>query len=202
MKNYLYLDSSHFVQVGVLDENFTWKHVELVENKKGSTILHKTIYEILRLLELKLKNIDALFLVSGPGSYTGIRLAEGIAQVLEMNEIPIYSFYHYEVPSWCGFESYNFYSNAFKNEFFDFSYNKGIEEKKMMSKESFFNIDFSRKDLFSITGELEEKYLESTSSLIENNSKEVFKKVMARGKHIAPYYYRPLEKEFKPSVKI
>lgn len=201
MKNYLFLDSTHFVQVGVVTDEYEWRHVEVTENKKGSAVIHKLIFDVLELTGLTLKQIDGLFLVSGPGSYTGIRLGEGIAQILEMENIPVYSFYHYEVPHFCGYESYTFFANAFKNEYFSYQFNLGTESKTMISKESFLKADFSRNDFYCITGELEEMYLESTSSLIQKKPKEVFEKVLSRGEHCAPYYYRPLEKEFKPSFK-
>lgn len=200
-KRYLYLDSSLFVQVGILDEEFNWIHFEVIENKKGSAIIHTILYDILKSFDVDLKEITALILANGPGSYTGIRLSEGIAQILEIEGIDIYSFYHYEVPLFCGIGDYEFYANAFKGEVFKYSYISEIEKFEMITSDDFKSMAFDKENLYHINGELDEKYMESTSSLIKSKSKMIISEVINRNEHKAPYYFRTLEQEFKPSFK-
>ena len=198
-KNYLYLDSSLFVQVGILDEDFNWVHFEVVENKKGSAVIHTILHDVLKSNNISLRSISALILANGPGSYTGIRLSEGIAQILEIEDIEIFSFYHYEVPMFCGLEDYEFYANAFKGEIFKYSYKSEGEKFDMITNDVFKGMSFENNNLYHINGELEDKYMESTSSLIKNKSKVVMSEVVKRREHNPPYYFRTLEEEFKPT---
>jgi tRNA threonylcarbamoyladenosine biosynthesis protein TsaB len=200
-KRYLYLDSSLFVQVGILDEGFNWIHFEVVENKKGSAVIHTILNDILKCNDVSLSNIDALILANGPGSYTGIRLSEGIAQILEIEDIEVFSFYHYEVPLLCGAQDYEFYANAFKGEVFKYIYTCDGEKFEMITSDVFKKLSFDKSNMYHINGELEDKYMESTSSLIKNKSQQIFSEVLRRKEHKPPYYFRTLEQEFKPSFK-
>lgn len=197
--SYLFLDSSLDINIGILDSSLTWKYFETIANRKGSSVLHSIIFNVLKEAQMSLSAIESLIVANGPGSYTGIRLSEGIAQILALENIPCYSFYHFEVPHFCGFDHYKFYANAFKGEVFEYAYESEAPNLAMIKKESFDSMSFDADNLFHINGELHDKYLESTATMIKNNPKSVFSKVLERGKHFEPYYFRSAEKEFKPT---
>ena len=67
---YLFLDSYLYIQVGLLDDDLTWKHYELIANKRGSQILHSIIYSSLSDHNIKVKDLKGIFLANGPSSYT------------------------------------------------------------------------------------------------------------------------------------
>lgn len=199
---YLFLDSSSFIQVGILDKEFKWLHHEVVANRKGSQVLHSIIYSSLAEQGLKISDIKNVFLANGPGSYTGIRVAEGLCQVLEIGGAKILSFYHFEVPFFCGISNYEFYSEAFKGEVFFYERN-GDESKTQLIKESQFkNKDLSLDNQFSLDGEILDESLDRIYDLFSAHPKEIFTKVSQRGERHPPYYYRTLENEFTPSQKI
>jgi tRNA threonylcarbamoyladenosine biosynthesis protein TsaB len=197
---YLFIDSSLCIQVGLLDADLNWLHYEYVPNQKGSTVLHSIIYSVLEEAGLKILDLKGLIIANGPGSYTGIRLTEGISQISEAEGISVCSFYHFEVPFFCGISNYKFYANAFKGEIFEYSF-KGKDEVNisMLKKDTFLSRSFDEDNFFHINGELEGKYLSSTTELIKENSLKLFTKVINRKRHSDPYYFRSLEKEFKPS---
>src|SRR5690606_33604247 len=78
------------------------------------------------------KELNGLFVCNGPGSYTGIRLGEGIAQVFEMLNIPIYSFHHYKVPKLLGHESGQWSCHAFKGEIYNYLWDANSSEEQLV----------------------------------------------------------------------
>ncbi|MBC98126.1 MAG: hypothetical protein CME63_10270 [Halobacteriovoraceae bacterium] len=196
---YLFLDTSAYIQVGLLEEDLSWIHHEVIQNRKGSQLLHKVIYDCLKDFNLSFKDIKAILLGNGPGSYTGIRIGEGFSQILALEGIEIFSFYHYEVPAFCNIEEYKFYERAFKGEVFEFSKSGDKEEKSLISEEKFKQRDFSDEHLYHLTGELLDQDLLSIYTLVKKNPRDIFSKVIKRAEHLPPYYFRPLEKEFNVS---
>ena len=193
---YLFLDSSLFIQVGILDESLKWVHHEIVNNKKGSQVLHSIIYSCLEDQNIKVADLKGLFLANGPGSYTGIRVAEGIGQILELDNLPVFSFYHFEVPSFCDIEDYSFFAEAFKGEIFHFTYKQGKEDFKLIKEKDFNLLDLSNDHQFHLEGEVLGRELDRLYDLFPAHSQKIFTKVLERGKHLPPYYFRPEDKEF------
>ncbi len=196
---YLFLDTSAYIQVGLLDEDLNWTHYELVQNRKGSQLIHKVIYDSMKDFDLSFKDIKGILLANGPGSYTGIRIGEGVSQVLALEGIPVFSFYHYEVPSFCGVENYKFYEKAFKGEIFEYTKSGESLSDQLISEEKFKSIDLSDEHCYHLTGELLDQVLESIYGLFQKYPEKIFSKVIDRGEHLPPYYFRPLEKEFRVS---
>ena len=95
---YLFLDTSQGLTVGVLNDDFTWKEYMTSEESKSSGRIHKDIDDILKKTNCLWDNLLGIIISSGPGSYTGMRVSEGLAQILELESHHIYSFYHFEVP--------------------------------------------------------------------------------------------------------
>lgn len=193
---YLFLDSSQFLQVGILDESLSWKHYELITNRKGSQILHSVIFSCLEEHSLKVKDLKGIILANGPGSYTGIRVAEGVAQVLELDGLPVFSFYHYEVPEFAGIKEYSFFSEAFKGEIFCYEYLNNGGESSLIKESEFLNIEFNQDNLFCLDGQIIDTDLDSIYDLLKKEPQAIFKRVLERAEHLPPYYYRPLDKEF------
>lgn len=201
MKKYLYLDTSFYIYLGLLNENFEWIEYKVIPDKKSSRLLHKEIFDLLSANGIKSLDISGIFLSSGPGSYTGLRLAEGVSQIFELESIPVYSFYHFEVPSFIGVQSGLFCAEAFKGEVFVYNWDNEENEDSLMKIEKFHNLDLAQDNIFHIEGEIFEYHFSSTSFLVKKHSAEIFNKVFARKKHLDTYYFRPLEKEFTVSVK-
>lgn len=196
---YLFLDTSAYIQVGLLREDKTWLHYEVIQNRKGSQLIHKVIYDCMKDFGLTFKDIKGIILGNGPGSYTGIRIGEGVAQILALEGIKVYSFYHYEVPSFCNVDDYRFYERAFKGEVFEYIRTSDQVETNLITEEEFKSRDFSEEHLYHLTGELLDNPLISIYGLFQKFSEEIFSKVIARNEHLPPYYFRPLEKEFRMS---
>lgn len=201
-KKYLFLDTSYYVSIGILDENFEFLDHHLYENRKGSAILHKEIYSMLKENNTSLNEMDAIVISSGPGSYTGMRLAEGFAQILEIDKTKVYSFYHFEIPQLLGHEKGIWCSEAFKSEIFVYEWDGDKNSKRLVKEDTFEKeIDVNDEHVYSHDGRLKDFHFLSTSDLIKKNSKAIFSFVIDRAEHLETYYYRPLEKEFTMSGK-
>jgi len=199
---YLFVDTSELLTVGLLDEQFQWLEYHELEDKKSSALIHSFIYELLSKHGLKLENIAAYFQVAGPGSYTGMRVSEGISQVLNWQGMKVYSFYHFEVPKLLGEKSGAWISKAFKGEAFIYSWNNEDVDKELVSLEALDeNLDAKTSTLFTHFSGNFERELAYTSKMIKASSSELFPIVVEKNLKREPFYYRALEKEFKTSKK-
>ena len=203
--SYLFLDTTDHLIVGVLDELFSWQSFRDIADKKSSTKVHSIIDEELKKHNTEIAELNGVFLVSGPGSYTGMRVSEGIAQFLKWQNIEIFSFYHFEVPSLLGEKGGSWFSNAFKKEFFCYRWSEDTSEKKLLSSQDLLSFISDNEEESFYVNFLSDEYLNifsshqvtSTGDEIRNKAKELFPKVKDRGLHLGPYYYRAESEEFK-----
>jgi tRNA threonylcarbamoyladenosine biosynthesis protein TsaB len=191
----LFVDSTLGLVIGLLDANYSWVEFMSLDEKRPSEIIHFEIFNILSKHNLKLKDMQC-FVASGPGSYTGMRLSEGLAQIFELEKVPVYSFYHFNVPALCGILKGFWATNAFKSQVFIYNWNEGEHENHLVNKDAFTIVDEScgytldTKDSLFIN-------LVSTKSLIKNKSQDLFSKVKSLNLRVDPYYFRTLDEEFR-----
>ena len=193
----LYLDTTDHLIYGLLDDEFNWLEYEETQEKKSSALIHKKIYDILAKHNIDISNVENIFTSAGPGSYTGIRLAEGISQVFDWQNIQVYSFYHFEVPKILGVSDGHWVSRAFKGEFYHYSWNENSENGKLVGN---LEVDLGRANVFTHFADSELTCLES-SKLVKEYGKELFNKVFTLKMKRAPFYFRALENEFKVNRK-
>lgn len=190
----LFIDSTSGLVIGLLDSNYSWVDYKSLDEKKPSEIIHHEIHNLLKKNNLKLSEVQC-FVMSGPGSYTGMRLSEGLAQVFELENIPVFSFYHFDVPRLSGVSSGFWATNAFKGQVFVYHWNGEKVEKLLVNKDAFtvqdekmgYTLD-NNDSLFS--------NLISTKGLIKDKACEIFGKVQDQQLRELPYYFRPLDEEF------
>jgi tRNA threonylcarbamoyladenosine biosynthesis protein TsaB len=175
----LFLDTTQGLTVGLLDRDFSWVFYEYTDEKKPSEIIHDKIYFILNKFNLSIEKVQFIS-IAGPGSYTGMRLSEGVSTILEWGGVSIFSFYHFEVPFLTGIESGRWVTNAFKNQVFLYEW----------------NAENSKTTLLSECLDTEAFTLIKTRELIFSHSREIFSKVIHLNKPKETYYFRSLEEEF------
>lgn len=88
------IDSSGLVASVAIVEDETLVAEYTVEHKKThSTTLMPMLYEIVKMSELNLQEIDAISIATGPGSFTGLRIgsatAKGLAYSLDKPIVPV-----------------------------------------------------------------------------------------------------------------
>ena len=205
----LFVDTTNQLTFGLLTDEWTWLDYFHSEELRTSAVkIHALIFDLLKKHNLVMSDIKKVFFLNGPGSYTGVRVSEGMAQVFDWLSLETYSFYHQDIPLLLNFEKGSFFVNAFKGEVFTFQW-EGQSEKSGLYKTEELKSDESINALkestcFFIEPSLLEKELVFedklyTTKLLQNNPDKVFSLVIDKKLRKPPFYFRSLEKEFKPS---
>jgi tRNA threonylcarbamoyladenosine biosynthesis protein TsaB len=200
----LFLDTTYDVSIGLLNERLEWLSWERFEGQKASRTLQKEAHSILTKHQVNPRELSAVVTVAGPGFYTGLRLAEGLADVFSFFGIPHYSFYSYELPRWLGVEKGSWFTKAYRGEYFFFDWNESQESLALVTTKELEQALQSR-DMIYVHSEraLDEKSLSllpkfiSTNTLLEQNSAEVFQRVLKEKTKSESYYFRAPEDEFR-----
>lgn len=202
--SYLFIDSTYDLTIGILDDGLKWLSFEKHSGQKASTIIQSRAYELLSKHQIDPKTLKAIISVNGPGFYTGLRLAEGFADVLKFFGVPHYSFYSYEIPYWCGVPSGCWFTKAYRGEYFLYQWNQTESSYKLLttkevpevlSKEEtvFIHSDISL-DEFSRKNIREAK---QTLDLLKSRPEIIFKNVLDHKLARESFYFRAPEDEFK-----
>lgn len=195
----LYFDTTNELEIGLLDEEFNWVTLEKHSSKKASQAIHGLIAMLLQKNSLELNEIEYFFHIAGPGSYTGMRVSTGLAQILEWNKYKTLSFYHYDIAKLLH-ASGLWVAKAFKNEFYFFEWNSSQEKTYILSEqESLELLGKSKLKLFSSFSTIDHLpwKFESTSEMLTENSRVIFPEFIKQNYKKELFYFRPLSEEFK-----
>jgi len=194
---YLYIDTTSKIQYGILDKNFKWVDFKMVDSKKSSAELHFIIHELNEKNGIELNEINKIFYGAGPGSYTGMRVSEGMVNIFEWQGFDYNSFYHFEIPKICGHESGAWIAKAFKGEFFVYSWDAHKAENKLLNKQDFdLFIKQNNETLYSNDKSILDGEVIDTLDLIHQESKKVFDLINKKNMKQELFYYRPIDLEF------
>lgn len=196
----LYLDTSERLAWGILNENFEWILYDEYPVRQAASTIHQIIATGLREKNLSIEMIKEIFVLGGPGSYTGIRIAEGIAQVFEWQGIKTYSFYANEIPFLCGVESGIWIGEAFKGDLFEYRW-QGQEGHQRLIRKADYELPKECFEIYSHYSQEMGEQIKLSARLIQNESKQIFKKVRDQNLRREPFYYRTGEEEFKVGGK-
>lgn len=196
---YLFLNTTNGVDCGLLDHEGSWIQFKSISTKKGSKVLHREINDLLDENQLKITQVEGLVMAAGPGSYTGMRLSQGLADLFKIHQINVFGFYLFEVPLLAGFAQGKFLCNAFKGESFLYEWDSSGKEHKLMGQSKLEQLDFSQENLFHPEGPFQGHDLYSVSQLMHQKSKVIFSQILKAPRECSPFYFRPSDKEFRPS---
>lgn len=200
----LYIDTSATLSIGLLNENFNWIKYSTTLESKSSGVIHHLINELLLECGRSIVDVSKIFLANGPGSYTGVRVGEGIGQVFEWQEIETISFHHFHVPFLSGIDKGMFICSAFKGEFLIYTWENLNVQQKLISEHDLINLKISSEHIYSnINAEalpLNNK-IYFTNDMIEQFPAQIFKKLSDSKLRVEPFYFRNLNEEFKREKK-
>jgi tRNA threonylcarbamoyladenosine biosynthesis protein TsaB len=188
---YLFIDTTFSCHLGLWDhDKMSWlEYITLPEGIKASQAIHQSINHVLTSHQLEVASLAGVIYLAGPGSYTGVRLAVGIADILKWNNISTYSFYHYSIPQLLGVLKGKWWTNAFKNENFIYEW----------SEENSGNCQLvnSKDDILG-----EHIYtIQDTQELIYKQADIIFDYIIKNNTNSDIHYFRSENEEFKVSRK-
>jgi tRNA threonylcarbamoyladenosine biosynthesis protein TsaB len=203
----LYLDTTEWPAFGLLDEEGKWIDYSEVHEKRNASHIHAWMQSMFEKNGVSLGDIKKVVKTAGPGSYTGVRISDGIGQILEWQKCDVFSFYHFEIPRLLGHERGKWVSVAYKGEMFVYSWDGDRHETALVPKGQFLE-DFSKLSVMekqgyfthfisSLGAEFPEGAPVETSLMIRKHADKIFPSVLRDGLKRQIFYYRPLEKEFK-----
>jgi tRNA threonylcarbamoyladenosine biosynthesis protein TsaB len=200
--SYLFIDSTYELTLGVLDDDFKWLSFEKLTGHKASAIIQKKSHELLEQHKIAAQDLTGIIIVNGPGFYTGLRLAEGFADVFNFFGVPQFSLYSYEVPLWCGFESGTWFTKAYRGEYFFHHWSSTKSTQELLSAKEIEEALKDKKLFIHSEASLDKLGLEfvkeyiSTHELLCNNPDKIFPHVI-KGQKKEAFYFRAPEDEFK-----
>lgn len=192
-KPILFVDTSFFSILGLWYQG-TWIYYEVQEKKSASIDFHFRIHSVLDQNDLSLNDIKIIS-CAGPGSYTGMRLSQGLMNVLEIAAYSYQSFYHFEVPIFLGIEKGSWITNAFKKQYYRYSWSQmgKVFEQEILTQE-----DFQKQKGFYAEGiDVDPSF--QTSKLIYCHPQAIFESVLRRKVCRSIFYFRTIQQEF-PSM--
>lgn len=199
---YLFIDSTYDLYLGILDEGLNWICFESHSGQKASGVLQPKVHELLTKHKLLPTSLSGLIIVNGPGFYTGLRLAEGFADVFSFFGVKQYSFYSYEIPFWCGYDKGTWFTKAYRGEYFFYNWSKENNTSRLIKasdlNENLFKgkcFIHSRASLDPLTEKLLIEPIH-TIELLQSRPREVFSEVLRLAVK-EPFYFRAPEDEFK-----
>ena len=203
----LFVDTTNQLTFGLLTDKWVWQdYFHSPELRTSAVKIHALIFEMLKKHGLDMSDMGKIFFLNGPGSYTGVRVSEGMAQIFKWLSLETYSFYHQDVPALLGHENGTFYVNAFKGEVFTYEWGEGNErnslcaignlKKKTIKPNEGFHFFIEPTELEK---DLSLEDCQYTTKLLQEKSEALFPLVLKKELRKPPFYFRPLEKEFKPS---
>jgi tRNA A37 threonylcarbamoyladenosine modification protein TsaB len=196
----LYLDTSYYLTVGLLDNTLNWVAFDLYQDTKSASKIHAAIQKVLNQKLLLPQDLKQVFTCFGPGSYTGIRYAYIVGQMYAQAGIPLRSFFHHELPSSLNIDKGTFIANAFKSEYFLYQWNNGQVQTKFIPHQSLSEKDIQEENVYILEGTKLPPHLSlnitSTNEFIIKQTESVFTKIQSDVRQREIFYYRDNDKEF------
>ncbi len=200
----LFIDTSHYLNLGIFDESLSWIDFESSSEKKSSQIIHKLIFDLLSRNNFQVSHLSRIVYSAGPGSYTGIRVAKGIAEVFNLEGILVNNFWFQDLLTDLSIKDSCFISNAFKGEYF-FAFLESGELKQKLIPINDVDLNLEKFSCCYICGDIpaKSKYekFKAVIDLVKENPEDIFSKVFKENRLKEVFYYRALEEEFnKPKI--
>lgn len=198
----LFIDTSYNQTIGLLGSEGTWLARKTLEGQKSSSILHAELHGMLLTVGLKSSHIKDVLYIAGPGFYTGLRIAHGLADMMRFEGRTLLNLYNFDIPRLLGVRDYTWITKAYRGEVFVHKNGETI----LLSEKDFLTRSWEGKIYIHHSSAIDEKLREKipqareTESLLLDNVEQIRTTLTANAVLKDLYYFRPPEEEFKPSL--
>lgn len=202
----LFLDTTYNQILGFLDEKGAWIDYRETSGQKSSAQLHLELQKVVDVHKINKNDIKSVLYVAGPGFYTGLRIAYGIAEMLKLEDRQLLSFHSFDIPRMLNVNEYTWVTKAYRGEIFIYQYENGESKSRLVSEKDFLDLNLSKHIYIhhvSALDELMKKKIDlftETQTLLIQNIVSVFNFCTSHQLSSELFYFRPPEEEFKPSV--
>ena len=173
--------------------------------QKSSSVLHSKLHQICQAQGIIPSSIESVLYVAGPGFYTGLRIAYGIAEILRIDDKPSLSFYNYEVPYFLGVQDYTWITKAYRGEVFIHQRRGNDAFNRLVTEKDFLSQNWQGKVFIHHQQALDVQMSEKLAGALETQTmmlagiatiwQSLKQDSIVRDLH----YFRPAEEEFKPN---
>ena len=188
----LFIDNTEETVLGVLNEGLEFDGYCHFEDKRNASRVHSRLNDLMHERGICPEDVGSVYVASGPGSYTGVRVVEGIAQIMRWQGRDIFSFYQFEVPFMSGVGRGVWVSPAWKGELFVCSW-EGEDCSKRLVPTSDYKMTGGE---YSFGNRCNGFAVQSVRELMMERAPVVLERVRKRGRYLPPYYYRKAGQEF------
>lgn len=198
----LFIDTSYNQTIGLLGNEGTWTALKTLEGQKSSSILHAELHAMLTAAGHKPSVISDVLYVAGPGFYTGLRIAHGLADMMRLEGRKLLNLYNFEIPLLLGISEYTWITKAYRGEIFVYQSGKTF----LLSEKDFLTRDWSGAVYIHHPSALDEvmrgkiPQALATEDLLLTRTQEIKAALLKKATLHELYYFRPPEEEFKPSL--
>jgi tRNA A37 threonylcarbamoyladenosine modification protein TsaB len=179
--------------------------LRIKEGQKSSAVLHAELHDLMKTCSIKPSDIKQVVYVAGPGFYTGLRMAYGIADILKLTGAKLTSLYTFDIPTLLGFKTYTWITKAYRGEVFVFEKSASSKHPKLFSENDFLIKNWEGEVFVHHRNALDELMaskltnVQSTQDLFQKNLKAICQQVQSASLLKELFYFRPPEEEFKPN---
>lgn len=201
----LFLDTSYNQILGFLSSEGKLSKLSIKEGQKTSASLHVELNDLLKSSNSSLKEITNVIYVAGPGFYTGLRLAYGIADIMRISGARLFGFYAFDIPYLLGVQNYDWITKAYRGEVFVFTRTDANTSIALLSDREFQEREWQPSSYIHHTNALDDamraKLVEpiATQDLLATQMSAICSQVVASDFQKELFYFRPAEEEFKPN---
>lgn len=186
--------------MGICDERGQWLGLHESVGQRSSAQLHADLHQLCEAQRITPQDITQIAYLAGPGFYTGLRIAYGIAQTLKLAGLTTASFYAYDVPGLLGEQEYTWITKAYRGEIF--VYDSKNKRGSLLTEDEFFSRSWEGKIYIHHTRALDDKMRAKLTSVIETEGliAKNFSLIRERTSQESElYYFRAPEDEFRPN---
>ncbi len=200
----LYLDTTYDLVVALLDEDGRERGRDLHSGQKGASGLLVRLHQLCESTGIRPADIGEVAYAAGPGFYTGMRVAFGIAQTLALGGARTVGYHAHLVPALLGERNYSWVTKAYRGEIFVHVCREGVGESLLVAEATFDPKGLHGTCYVPAAAALDEKLaplLRGARATCELALNEVASLLPLWRQSPEPelYYFRPPEEEFRPN---